>query len=154
MSTKFVLGNLVRLKTRQLCQMIGTPFSWDSWDSRLFKRFLSAVDELFFREENFKSYNHRELGGANRPYYQAYADASGTGLAAHIVIHGPDIVAYKNFSREEAGLSSTWRELFGRYFTLLAFKDSLIGKSVQWHIDNLAGSWILSPVSTNRTFRN
>ena len=30
MSTKYVLGNLVRLKNRRLYQAIGTPFSWDS----------------------------------------------------------------------------------------------------------------------------
>ena len=138
MSTMFVVGNLTRLKTRRLYLEIGTPSSWDSRIS--LKDCSRAIDELFFWKENFSTYNQRKLGITYRPCYQAFSDASGTGLAAHIDIYGEEKVAYKNFMVDETKLSSTWRELYAIYFSLLSFKDFLIGKKIQWHTDNFAAS--------------
>ena len=53
-------------------------------------------------------------------------------------------MAYKNFMVDETKLSSTWRELYAIYFSLLSFKDFLIGKKIQWHTDNFAASVVFT----------
>ena len=151
-STKFVLGNIVQLKTRRLYQVIEKAATWDGRVSLV--HFPEAVSELFFWEKHFVSYNHRELSEKYVPNFKGFSDASSTGLAAHINIDGQDKVVHKNFSADESTKSSTWRELYAIYYSIVSLKEVIACKKIQWHTDNYAASLIFESGSNKGELQN
>ena len=57
-SLKFVMGDIVRLKTRNLYYAIESRLSWDS---RVVLSESKAISELFFWEENLRMFNSKNL---------------------------------------------------------------------------------------------
>ena len=141
MSTKFVIGNIVRLKTRQLYAMINPFLHWDQKIS--FTGAPNAVKELFYWKENFQRLNVRQLRTSYRPPIKIFSDASSTGLGAHISGLNTSFVAKQNFTIEQGQRSSTWRELYAISFSLAAFVPYLQGEKVLWHTDNVAATSII-----------
>ena len=131
MSTKFVLGNIVRLKTRNFYSMIR---DFDSWDQKIsFQLFQNAVQDLFYWRENFVTLNIRYIRRQYRPPIKVYSDASSTGIGAHMSGFDRSIVAKTNFTIEQGEQSSTWRELFAISFSLKSFAKFLRNEKVLWH---------------------
>ena len=127
-STKFVLGNVVQLKTRRLHNIIA---SRQSWDGRInINEFWYEIEEIYFWKENFKRYNFRWLSSQYIPPIKAYSDASSTGIAAHFKLNGVTKIASKNLTCEDISRSSTWRELFAIEHALLSFNKFSANKSV------------------------
>ena len=64
-----------------------------------------------------------------------YSDASDTGYGGYSVEVGPHI-AQGSWSKHEANLSSTWRELKAVYRVLCSLAPNLKGHVVKWFSDN------------------
>ena len=139
-STKFVLGDIVRLRSRSFYKVINNCTSWDA--SINFSGFHKVFRDLEFWRSNFSALNRRPILPPCLPSVSVTSDASGVGLAAHTELAGRLLVAYRNFSPEEAGLSSTWRELAAIVFGLRSFQTYLVHSRVSWRTDNYAASII------------
>lgn len=141
LSTKFILGDLTRLKTRCLYGVIARRFSWDGRVN--LARESDVISQLHFWRDNFHRLNVKSLEHYEVPTIVATSDASATGLAGHMEFDGRLLVAYRNFSPTEAACSSTWRELIAINFSLQSFSHLLRGKTVVWRTDNYAASLIV-----------
>ena len=91
-STNFVLGNIVRLKTRYLYKSILAQMSWDSHFNVLYCYF--AVEEITFWKQNIQTLNKRPLIPYKLPITKAYSDASNCGIGTKIF--DPEKLAQKN----------------------------------------------------------
>ena len=145
-STKFVLGDVIQLKTRWLYKIIEARTSWDSRTSLLASP--RAISELFFWRENLRKFNCRILTEYNIPRLIVISDASDRGLAAHLTHNDKLMISFKNFTTLESQKSSTWRELTAISFGIESLKIFLIGKSVLWKTDNFACSIIVKSGSS------
>ena len=126
-----------------------------SLDQRItFSNFSGAVEELFFRKSNYDTYNVRKLGTSYIPHIRVYSEASQSGIGAHVFADGCIRVVRKNFNLYQKDQSSTWRELFAIYFSIVSFKRFLHQKHVLWHTDNYATSPIIKHGKTYLTFVN
>ena len=113
-----------------------------SLDQRItFSNFSGAVEELFFWKNNFDTYNVRKLGTSYIPPIRVYSDASQSGIGAHVFADGCIRVVRKNFNLYQKDQSSTWRELFAIYFSIVSFKRFLHQKHVLWHTDNYESNY-------------
>ena len=133
-STQYVLGYIVQLKTRRLFTAINQGQKWDS--KICLKSYPKAVAELKFWKQKFTTMNIRYISKSFSPA------ASNTGLASKVYIEGHVHTVYKNFSRLESKLSSTWRELFAVYYSILSLSPLLTGRILVWPTDNFAASKI------------
>ena len=147
-STKFVLGNIVQLKTRRLYNVISAQPKWDSRCSLLSHP--EAVDELFFWRECFVTLNSRPMDATYIPPLRGFSDASSTGLAGYLAHADGVKLSYRNFSQMESESSSTWRELEAIRFSIESFAPYLQNKTMIWHTDNYAASLIVVSGSNKR----
>ena len=131
-STKLVLGNITRLKTRRLYKEI---MKAKTWDGRIKLEEFRVIEEIIFWKFNFDTLNVRYLKEYNVPFILAASDASKSGMASHI-ISKENIIAYGNFSEEEEKTSSTERELLAVQAGVQAFLPKLQGKKVIWQTSN------------------
>ena len=139
-STHFVLGNIVRLKTRRLYDIIAQQVNWDATLS--LQNYSDAIREIIFWRDNFHTYNEKSVRVCYNPSLKGFSDASSTGLVGHIFIDGRDKTAYKNFNLLEKQKSSTWRELQAINFSINSLQQFLCHRSLHWHTDNFAASLI------------
>ena len=144
MSTHYVVGNIVRLKTRFLYNMIDGRSSWDA-KLNLFN-FPRARDEIIFWHINLQSLNKKILKSIEQPQKFIFTDASSTGLGA--ILSG-SLECHKNFSRQEREKSSTWREMRAISYALNSFIKLITNRSVLCHTDNYAASRIVAVGSSN-----
>ena len=77
------------------------------------------------------------------PPIRVYSDASQSGIGAHVFADGCTRVVRNFFDLDQKAQSSTWRELFAVYFSIISFKTFLHQKHVLWHTDNYATSLII-----------
>jgi len=138
-SMKFVLLNIVRLKTRFLYKTIDLQTSWDSRLNVLL--FPEAHLEIIFWRDNILRLNKRNVSPGREIKTVVCSDASD--YAAGAVFVHEKMVSHKNLSPIEKTKSSTWRELEGIRFSLIAFKEILRNSSVLWKTDNYATSLIV-----------
>ena len=139
MSTKFVLSNIVRLKTRFLYRAIDCQLSWDSLIKIL--DYPEALKEIVFWKYNIVRLNKRNVSTMGRVNYFIFSDASYNALG--VVVSNNQVMCHKNFSPFKKIKSSTWRELEGIRFSLISFKEILKRSSVVWKTDNKAASLIV-----------
>ena len=137
-STKFVLGDIITLKTRKIYELIEKRSSWDSTFNIL--NFPKVHDELIFWDKELKALNKRILDKVSDTVV-VYSDASDIGIGACIL--NTNYIAVRNFSNSESSNSSTWRELKAVEFALESFLTILKNQRVTWHIDNYAVSRII-----------
>ena len=140
-SMKFVTGDIVRLKTRNLYFVVETRLSWDSRIN--LKTFSGALKELFFWKDNLNLYISKDLLTYNVPKLIVVSDASETGLASCLLNNGHLKVSYKNFSDCESDMNSTWRELHAIDFSIKSLSLFLGNRSVLWKTDNSACTYIV-----------
>ena len=142
MSTLYVVGNIVRLKTRCLYKLVDGRSSWDA-KFNLFS-FSEARDEILFWYRNLQVLNKRSLKPIEPPQSFLFTDASSSG----------SLKWYKSFSWQERTRSSTWREMRAINYALISFVKQIVNKSVLCHTDNYAASRIVSIGSNNRELQD
>ena len=144
-STKYVVGDIVRLKTRYLHSLIENRTSWDATLNIL--NFPKAHREILFWIQNIHSYNQKFIKCPLNPQVIVSSDASSVGMGA--VIENGNF-CHRNFTSQEQGKSSTWREMMAVLFSLRSFLNILKSSRVIWRIDNYAAANIIkvgSPVA-------
>ena len=144
-STKYVVGDIVRLKTRYLHLLIENRTSWDATLNIL--NFPKAHREILFWVQNIHSYNQKFIKCPLNPQVIVSSDASSVGMGA-VIENGT--FCHRNFTLLEKGKSSTWREMMAVLFSLRSFSNILKSSKVIWRIDNYAAAKIIkvgSPVA-------
>ena len=136
-STKFVFGNIVRLKTRFLYRLIESRISWDKPFSLI--RFNDVVSEILFWKFNLTSLNKRKITKYEVPQFKVFSDASSTGIGAVF----NEKVCYRNLNSFERGESSAFRELLAIEHAVASFDTALQNKHILWHTDNTAAAQIV-----------
>ena len=142
-STKFVLGNVVRLRTRFLYRLIESRVSWDKTFNVL--HYNEVVNEILFWKFNLCALNKRPIIKYNIPQLKVFSDASSTGIGAFY----DQNISYRNLDNFEIDESSTFRELLAIKHSLESFDSSLQNKHVLWHTDNIGAAQIIR-VGSNR----
>lgn len=137
-STKFVLSNIIRLKTRSIYKTIDRQLSWDRKFNIL--NYPEAHREILFWRENIKRLNKKSSLTDNLPKLTISSDASDTGIGG--ICTSMSILCHKSFNNKESGSSSTWRELEAINFSLRSFGELIRGKSMLWLTDNRAAMYI------------
>ena len=147
-STKFVMGNIAQLKTRNLYKIIGAKLSWDN---RISVRENDVViNEVHFWRLNLNRFNCLPIIYQEMPHVYISSDASNYALAAYYVLEQTQSINFKNFSPDEAAQSSTWREIFAIYFALKSFDKNINSKYICWQTDNYPASIIVSSDSNKQ----
>ena len=147
-STKFVMGNIVQLKTRNLYKIIGARHSWDNRIS--VRENDGVINEIHFWRLNLNRFNCRPIIYQEMPHVYISSDASNYALAAYCVLEQTQSISFKNFSPDEAAQSSTWRELFTIYFALKSFDKNINSKHICWQTVNYPASIIVSSDSNKQ----
>jgi len=138
-STKFVLGGIVQLKTRNLYKCIEYQ---QRWDSRVnLKPFDKVIQEIHFWKDNLYNLNLKYLKPYSIPKLIVSSDASNLGIAAFVKINGSYQLCFKNLTTLETTFSSTWRELYAIKYALESF-SMIKNEHILWQTDNFAASLI------------
>ena len=131
-SMKFVIGDIVNLKTRFCYQLIESRIAWDS-PIKLFVN-NEAIDEVFFWKHNLSNLNVKHIKADNRINdILVHSDASNNALG---VVLNNDKACHRNLNDEERGESSTYRELLAVVYGLQVFQSDFQGKKIEWFVDN------------------
>ena len=145
-STKFVMGNIVQLKTRNLYKIIGARHSWDNRIS--VRENDGVINEIHFWRLNLSRLNCLPM------FYQeithVYISPDASKLAAYYVLEETQNISFKNLSPDEAVQCSTWRELLAIFFALKSFDTNINSKHICWQTDNYAASIIVSSGSNKQ----
>ena len=137
-STKFVLKDIIRLKTRSIYKTIDNQLAWDSRFNIL--NYPSAHKEIIFWRDNIKTLNERTILKDHVLKIIISSDASDKGIGA--ICESKNLICHKSFNFEECDNSSTWRELEAIRFALLSFEKFIRDTSVKWFTDNRAAMYI------------
>ena len=87
-STKYVIGDIVQLKTRFLYKYIEQSSSWD----RTFNigNYNDKVDEILFWKLNIVKYNNKVINCNNIPLFHVHSDASNSRIACVFDVRGEE----------------------------------------------------------------
>ena len=141
-STKFVLGNIAQLNTRNMYKIIQAELTWDK-RIRLHEKD-KAIQEIIFWRNNLIRLNSRVLYPYQVPTVFISSDASNHALSAQFLKGGREYICFKNFGEYEIKQSLTWRELFAIKFVPHSFAPKISNKSVHWETDSYAASLIVT----------
>ncbi|XP_067670629.1 uncharacterized protein [Haliotis asinina] len=130
-SMKLVLGGLAQLMTRSLSMDIVTARSWRS-KIRLTD---CSKHQLQFWLDNIWRYVSRRLIQSAGMRKLVYSDASDMGYGGYCVDVNK-VVSHGQWSEEERGFSSTWRELQAVNMVLNSLASGLRHERVKWFTDN------------------
>lgn len=139
-SKKFVMRDVVNLKTRELYKLIENRWSWDATINIL--NFSGVHQELLFWDSNLDRLNCRCLDESLHQL-TVFSDASKYALGAGVLDKNTANVSHRFFTVNE-----TWRELKAVHFSIQSFSQILENKRVVWHTDNYAVSRILKAGSS------
>ena len=127
-STKFVMGHIVRLKTRNLYKIIGARHFWDNRIS--VRENDGVINEIHYWRLNLSRLNCRPIFYQETPHVYISSNASNYALAAYYALAVYYVLSFKNLSPDEAVQSSTWRELFAIFFALKSFDTNINSKHI------------------------
>ena len=148
-SQGIVLGPVTGLFTREMYRFIDEA---PSWDGRVGMT-PAVYEELEFWQKNLPGLNARPLEESRIPVCASStvkSDASSVACAAVMKVDDSIHTAHKNFSIDEVGKSSTWRELEAVLFSLESFAPLMYGRTVNWETDNQAVPTILAKGSRKK----
>ena len=128
-----VLGNVTRLMSRNMYEIINSRVSWDYGMN--VASHSGLLNELKFWNSNIDSLNYSKLIKYQKTHKIVYSNASQVALGAYVLSCG-NIVSHKNWSSVERQKSSTWRELSALTYSLQAFLQVLSGQNVKWFTDS------------------
>ena len=135
-STKFIIGNMVQLKTRAVYKVIEKRLSWGK--SFNVGNYNDTVEEILFWKFNMRNLNNKAFREYKIPSLFVYSDASNNALASVYKGKGKSFICSKIFDKIEKKHSSTWRELEVIHYSLNSSKDSFKNEVVYWYTDNFA----------------
>ena len=116
-SSKYVIGDIVQLKTRFLDKFIEQSSSWDKTFN--IGNYNDTVDEILFWKFNLVKYNNKVINCYNIPLFHVHSDASNTGIACVFNVRGKRNICFRNVTDLEKTFSSTWCKLEAiRFFVL------------------------------------
>jgi len=145
-SMKFVLLNIIRLKSRYIYKVIDEQRTWDNRLNIL--NYPEAHREIIFWRDNIIKLNVRNINSDSKsPEVFMFSDASNSGIGA--ISSNKNLKCHKLFNRFEQSQSSTWRELEAIRFSIKSLDSPLKNKNVLWKTDNRAASIIVSSGSRN-----
>ena len=116
-STKYVIDNIVQLKTWFLYKSIEQSSSWDKTSD--IGNYNDTVDEILFWKFNLVKYSNIVINCYNNPIFHVHADASNTGIACVFDVRGKKNICYRNLTDLEKRFGSTWGKLEAIRFSLL-----------------------------------
>ncbi len=140
---RLILGNITVIGTKRLCRQIlellgPTANQWDRYN-RVTK---STTHEIaFWLRTLLRPEVPRRLGGAQRPHFTVFSDASA--VAAGAFIEHTTHKICKNFTSSQCKQSSAWRELMVVQLGLATWAIPLQGSRVTWFTDNQAITYIV-----------
>lgn len=137
-STKFVLKDIIRLKTRSIYKTIDEQLSWDGRLNIL--NYPNAHKEIIFWRDNINALNNRTVLKDHTLKLIVSSDASDKGIGAICV--SKSLICHRPFNSRERNNSSTWRELEAIHFALISFGKFMRDTSVKWFTDNRAAMYI------------
>ena len=151
-STKFIIGDIINLKTRFIYRAIENRSSWDSTFNLANQ--IETVKEILFWKNKIRKLNKREINDYDVPLVTVYSDASSSGLGSIYKNKGKDKICHKNFSVVEKTKSSTWRELAAIRYSLESTKYTFQSKTIFWYTDNYATSVTVKKGSSETHLHN
>ena len=88
--------------------------------------------ELHFWYNNVSHLNGKKLFDEPHAFdYVVYSDVSEQGYGGYVISDKQNLVCHGQWTANEKGKSSTWRELKAVYYMLLSIGNSLKGHKVQ-----------------------
>ena len=135
-STKYVTGDIVQLKTRFLYKSIEQSSSWDKTFN--IGNYNDTVAKILFWKFNLVKYNNKVINCHNIPMFHVHSDASNAGIACVFDAKGNKNICYWSLTDLEKTFSSTWRELEAIWFSLLSSVKQFENKFIFWYTDNFA----------------
>ena len=130
-SMSLAFGAVSHFMTRSMYALLESRQSW----YETLQLSAEAKAELTFWSTGLEEYNSQPIWHFPGAVRVVYSDASETGYGGYVVEHGP-CVAHGQWSAEEAGRSSTWRELSAVHLVLLSVAQKLVNARVRWFTDN------------------
>ena len=140
-SKKFIIGNIVELKTRTLYNAIEKRLSWDKKFN--IGNYNDTVEEILFWKFNIRNFNNNVFREYKIPSLFVYSDASNNRLTSVYKDKGKLFICYKHFDKVEKKQSSTWRELEAIHYSLKSSKGRFKNEVVYWYTDNFASSLVV-----------
>ena len=140
-STKYVIGDILQIKTRFLYKSIEQSSSWDKTFN--IGNYDDTADEILFWKFNLVKYNNKVINCYNIPLFHVHSDASNTGIACVFDVRGKKNICYRNLTELEKTFSSTWRELEAIRFSLLSGIKQFENKCIFWYTANFATQQII-----------
>ena len=140
-SAKFIIGNIVQLKTRALFKVIEKRLSWDKKINT--GNYNHTVEEILFWKFNIRNLNNKAFREYKILSLFVYSDASNNGLASIYKDKGRSFMCYENFDKIEKKQGSIWRELEAIHYSLKSLKDRFKNEVVYWYTDDFAISLIV-----------
>ena len=122
-SAKYLIGDIVQLKTRFLYKSIEQSSSWDKTFN--IGNYKDTVDEILFWKFNLVKYNNKVIKRYNIPLFHVHSDPSNTGIACVFGVRGKKNICYRNVTDLGKTFSSTWSELEAIRLSLLFRFSSL-----------------------------
>ena len=95
-SRKYVIGDIVQLKTRFLCKSIEQSSSWDKTFN--IENYNDKVYKILFWKFNFVKYNNKVINCYNILLFQVHSDASNTVIACVFDWRGKKNICYRNLT--------------------------------------------------------
>ena len=118
-SVKFILGDIVQLKTRRLYKVIGNQPLWDSWVN--LTNYEKAIKELIFLKNNIIYFSKKPLRFYDLPRIVIFSDASSFTTRSIFEKESGIYTCHKNLTTKEHLESSTWRELWAIKYAFKIF---------------------------------
>ena len=144
-STKFVMRELVNLKTRYLYSVIEERFSWDPKLNILQNS--DAHSEILFWRDNIERLNKRLITQYKFPNLVVFSDASNIGMG---IVTNSNIKSHRNFTEWESKQSSTWREIIAIAYRLNSFLSDAKDSQISWFTDKYAATLIVKQGISNK----
>ena len=101
-STKYVIGDIVQLKTRFLYKSIEQSSSWDKTFN--IGNYNDTVDEILFWKFNLVKYNNKVINCYNIPLSHVHSGASNTGIACVFDVRKTKNIRYRNLTDLEKNI--------------------------------------------------
>ena len=130
-SMSLAIGPISQLMTRNMYAMLNKRDYW----CQVLAMTEEAREEVNFWVGQIDCINGREIWHSPSAIRVVYSDASNTGYGGYMVEHGCHI-AHGRWFEEEAGRSSTWREIRAVRLVLESLIPMLKNERIQWFSDN------------------
>ena len=101
-SIKYVIADIVQLKTRFFYKSIEQSFSWGKAFN--IENYNDTVDEILFWKLNLMKYNNKVINCYNIPLSHVHSDASNTGIACVFDVRRMKNICYWNLTDLEKNI--------------------------------------------------